>query len=72
MPDLTKTKPTRKKAPRKTNRAEIEESVIRVELSPQLQEALSEAARVSGYSEADFLLEAIAEAIAKRTKNKPN
>jgi predicted HicB family RNase H-like nuclease len=63
--------PTRKKkAPRKATKVEIEESVVHVELSPQLQRALEEAARASSYSEPDFLLEAITEALARRSRQK--
>ena len=57
---------------RKPKRAPIESDVVRVHLSPQLQEALADAVSGTGQSKADFLLEAITEAISKREKQKLN
>jgi hypothetical protein len=62
----------RKKASQKPTKVKIEEGVVHVELSRQLQERLSQAARMSGKSEAALIREAIAEAISSRTNQKQN
>jgi hypothetical protein len=73
LPDMREFKRIRKrKAQQKPTMVEIEEGVVHVELSPQLQEWLSRMARVGVLSEADLIREAIAEAISRRTRQKPN
>jgi len=73
LPDTRKFKRhAKRKAPQKTTKVEIDEGAVNVELSSELQERLSEAARRSGQSEADLIREAIAEAISRRTNQKPN
>jgi len=64
LPDLNQ----KRKPNRKPKRAAIDPDVLPVHLSPQLQRALADAARESGQSEADFLKEAITEAISKRRR----
>jgi hypothetical protein len=73
LPALRRFKLARKKkTQQKPPKVKIEKDVVHVELSPQLQERLGEAARMSGKSETDLIREAIAEAISRRTNQKPN
>lgn len=59
-----------KKAPQDQTDFEFEDGLVYVELSPEVQERLREAARGSGQSEADLIRDAIAEAVSKRTTKK--
>lgn len=73
LPEMREFKRVRmKKAQQKQKMAEVEEGVVHVELNPQIREWLSEVARVGVLSEADLVREAIAEAISRRTRQKPN
>jgi hypothetical protein len=73
LQDLTKLKRVPKRQSlRKLTKVKIEEDIVHVKLSQQLQVRLGEAARQTGLSETEIIHEAIAEAISTRGRRKPN
>lgn len=55
-------------APRKPEKMEAEDSTVHLTLNPELLRKLTAAAKASGQSEADWIREAIAEAISRKSK----